>query len=212
MKCVECAAGHYGIPRGVPIALANKIWGKLERATVDMFLPVSRAIAEVTQLSRHRVPYRIIPNFIADNLELSSLEEFPSLAQLPKQDYLLFVGMLGHGKGVEVLIQAHTESGTHAPPLVLIGRPQPDFRATIRPDFRATIRPNVYALESWLLGIVTRCATQQSRYCMILFVEHAWGNLRVEELFSFALIEWWPSLSKSILRLLADNRKEQVRA
>jgi len=84
---------------------------------------------------------RIIPNFIAHLLELSSLEEFPSLAQLPKQDYLLFVGMLGHGKGVEVLIQAHTEMGTHAPPLVLIGRPQPDFRATIR--------PNVYALESW---------------------------------------------------------------
>jgi glycosyltransferase involved in cell wall biosynthesis len=105
-----------------------------------MFLPVSQAIAEVTQLAQHKAPYQIIPNFIADNLELSSGDVSPFLTQLPQDGYLLFVGMLGHGKGVEVLLRAYAEMGTQVP-LVLIGQPQPDFSATIP--------PNVYALQSW---------------------------------------------------------------
>ena len=138
-KCLGCAVDHYGA-RGVPIALACQVWGKVERATVDMFLPVSQAIAEATQLAKHRAPYRVIPNFITDDVDISSDDDSPFLAQLPKDEYLLFVGMLGHGKGVEVLLQAYTEMGSQVP-LVLIGRPQPDFSVTFP--------PNAHALQSW---------------------------------------------------------------
>src|SRR5579864_9116906 len=91
-KCMRCAAEHYGAVRGVPIALATRTWGMIERSTVDMFLPVSQAVAEVTQLAQHKVPYRIIPNFIADNVDIASDDDQPPLTQLPQDDYLLFVG------------------------------------------------------------------------------------------------------------------------
>lgn len=139
-KCVGCAADHYGAARGLPIALATRVWGRVERSAVDMFLPVSQAVAEATQLARHRTPYRVIPNFIADETGMSFDDEHPLLAQLPQDGYLLFVGMLSHGKGVDVLLQAYAEMASEIP-LVLIGRPQPDFSATFP--------PNVYAQQSW---------------------------------------------------------------
>ncbi len=139
-KCLGCAAEHYGAARGIPIALATQFWGKAERSAVDMFLPVSRAIAEATQLAQHKAPYRIVPNFMADDLDTSSENAGPFLAQLPKDDFLLFVGMLSHGKGVNVLLRAYAEMGSQVP-LVLIGRPQPDFSATFP--------PNAHALQSW---------------------------------------------------------------
>lgn len=139
-KCLGCAAEHYGAARGVPIALATRVWGKVERSTVDMFLPVSQAIAETTQLAQQKIPYRIIPNFIADDIDVLSDDATPLLAQLPKDDFLLFVGMLSHGKGVEVMLRAYAEMGTQVP-LVLIGQRQLDFSATFP--------PNVHALQSW---------------------------------------------------------------
>ncbi len=50
LKCLRCASEHYGTAKGVPTALANAVSGMLERQIVDMFLPVSRAVAEGTQL------------------------------------------------------------------------------------------------------------------------------------------------------------------
>jgi glycosyltransferase involved in cell wall biosynthesis len=151
VKCAECAAGHYGVARGIPIALATRVWGRLERSAVDMFLPVSKAVAEVAQLSRYPTPYRLIPNFISDEPDASRDDAHPELARLPPKGYLLFVGMLGHGKGVEVLLQAYAELGEGAPPLVLIGRPQPDFRATIP--------PGVHVLQSWPHAAVMKAWT-----------------------------------------------------
>jgi glycosyltransferase involved in cell wall biosynthesis len=105
-----------------------------------MFLPVSQAIAESNQLTEHKTPYRIIPNFITDNLDLLSDDTHPSLAQLPQDGYLLFVGTLAYGKGVQVLLETYVEMGSQVP-LVLIG-------PTV-PDFSATIPPNVRVLQSW---------------------------------------------------------------
>ena len=139
-KCLGCAAAHYGIAKGVPTVLANWIWGKVERQTVDMFLPVSQAIAEVSQLAKHGMPYRVIPNFVPNDLGKSLGDADPLLAQLPKDNYLLFVGDVTRDKGVEVLLRAYSEMRSQVP-LVLIGRPVADFPTNFP--------PGVLVLQSW---------------------------------------------------------------
>ena len=139
-KCLACATEHYGFARGVPITMANGVWGNIERHTVDMFLPVSRAVAVATQLAKHRLPYRVIPNFIADDLEKVSDDTYPPLQQLPRDAYLLFVGDMGRGKGEDVLLRAYAGiPGTV--PLVLIGQPSEDIARQLP--------SNVLLLQSW---------------------------------------------------------------
>jgi glycosyltransferase involved in cell wall biosynthesis len=139
-KCLECAAAHYGHVKGVSTTLANWLWGKVERQVVDMFLPVSQAIAEVTQMASSKMPYRIIPNFVPNDIDRSLKDADPLQAQLPQDSYLLFVGDLTRDKGVEVLLRAHAEMGSQVP-LVLIGRPI--F------DFTANFPPSALVLQNW---------------------------------------------------------------
>ncbi len=139
-KCLECSTGQYGIGRGAPIALANWFWGQAEQQVVDMFLPVSQAIANATQLAKHGVSYCVIPNFIPNDMDLPTKADDALLAQLPKENYLLFVGHLGQEKGVNVLLQAYAEIESQVP-LVLIGRPSIGFSLNLP--------PNVYLLKSW---------------------------------------------------------------
>jgi glycosyltransferase involved in cell wall biosynthesis len=141
VKCLACAAEHYGLTRGVPITLANWLWGKIESQTVDMFLPVSQAVAEATQLAKYQVPYRAIPNFVSDTLDKLQDDTDPLLDQLPRGDYLLFVGDMGRGKGEEVLLRAYAQIGSQEVPLIFIGK-----SAT---DFLAYCPPNVVVLSSW---------------------------------------------------------------
>lgn len=140
LKCLQCAAEYYGPAKGVPTTLANWAWGKVERRAVDMFLPVSQAMVEVNQLARFGVPHRVIPNFIPDRQDASPGDGGSRLKELPRGDYLLFVGDVARDKGVEVLLQAFSRMESSVP-LVLIGRPVEDFRV----DFP----PNVYVLHSW---------------------------------------------------------------
>ena len=109
MKCLECAADFYGIGKGVPSTLANFTWGEIERQAVDMFLPVSHSVAEQTRLAKRKVAYRIIPNFIPDEVEPPGDDAQAMLAQLPEGDFLLYVGDLMPDKGVDVLLQAHAQ-------------------------------------------------------------------------------------------------------
>ena len=89
-----------------------------------MSLPVSQAIAEASQLVRHGLPYRIIPNFIPDDAGLVCDDEDAYVGQLPEEnpgrtiidrslrelrsyavpegDFLLFVGDLVYDKGVDI--------------------------------------------------------------------------------------------------------------
>ncbi len=140
LKCLRCASEHYGTAKGVPTALANAVSGMLERQIVDMFLPVSQAVAEGTQLPRYGAPYRIIPNFVPNDIGVSCNHTNPLLAQLPRDDYLLFVGDITRDKGVEVLFQAYAEMASQVS-LVLIGRPVFDFFAAFPPD--------ALLLQSW---------------------------------------------------------------
>jgi glycosyltransferase involved in cell wall biosynthesis len=120
MKCLGCAAGHYGPAKGLVTLGASTAMNAAERAAVDMFLPVSRAAAAGNRLIGSQHPYTVVPNFLADGLGVlePGYEEY--LGQLPREEFILFVGGLRRLKGIEILLQAY--SGLRdAPPLVLIG-------------------------------------------------------------------------------------------
>ncbi|MDQ2903850.1 MAG: glycosyltransferase family 4 protein [Chloroflexota bacterium] len=121
-KCLACASAHYGRAKGSATTLGTAFSRALEQTAVDMFLPVSQAVAEGTQLAKHRLAYRVIPNFVPDTLETEDDATHPLLEQLPQENYLLFVGDIVRDKGVEVLFEAYSEMH-NALPLVLIGRP-----------------------------------------------------------------------------------------
>jgi len=168
MKCLECAADFYGIGKGVPSTLANFTWGEIERQAVDMFLPVSHSVAEQTRLAKRKVAYRIIPNFIPDEVEPPGDDAQAMLAQLPEGDFLLYVGDLMPDKGVDVLLQAHAQlnmsqgdrEGAPVPytdmqlPLVLIGRSVTGYLEGLP--------PNVLHLGRWqhsaIMQAWSRCA------------------------------------------------------
>ena len=155
-KCLACATDHYGAIMGGPTTIANWITGAAERRAVDMFLPVSRAVAEGTELERRGVPFRVIPNFVPDDIGQTPEVDHPALADLGGHDFLLFVGDLSQDKGIGVLLDAFAML-EDPPPLVLIGRP-----IMLRP----TLPRNVIAL-----GVLPhpccheRLAAQPARRC-----------------------------------------------
>jgi glycosyltransferase involved in cell wall biosynthesis len=121
-KCLRCASSTYGDLRGPAIALAN--WGMstpLARA-VDMFVPVSQAVAEGNELAKRGRPYRVIHNFVPDDVATDADHFHPALAGLPRGHFWLYVGTLSRHKGIDVLLRAY-EALPDAPPLVVIGRP-----------------------------------------------------------------------------------------
>jgi len=140
VKCLVCASDHYGVAKGVPTALANAVMGHVEHAAVDMYIAVSRATAAGCRLANGPWPYRVIPNFIPDDVAERRDDAHPLLDRLPADGYLLFVGDLNRRKGVDVLLQAYARLAG-APPLVLIGRECVDTPTQLP--------PNVVMLHSW---------------------------------------------------------------
>lgn len=139
-KCLRCATDFYGAAKGSLAAMANWTWGKVERQVVDMFLPVSQAVAEGTRMVEYRVPYRIIPNFVPDNVSELRNDTDSLLTHLPSGDFLLFVGDVRRDKGVEVLLRAYARTESSVP-LVLIGR--------LGNDISLDFPPHVLALQGW---------------------------------------------------------------
>jgi glycosyltransferase involved in cell wall biosynthesis len=114
-----------------------------ERGLVDMFLPVSLATAAGNGLVGSRLPFQVVPNFMPDDTGEPQGDAEPYLAQLPVEDYLLFVGALGRFKGVDVLLRAYA-SLTNPPPLVLIGYQTSDW-----PGLAEGCPRNVVVLKDW---------------------------------------------------------------
>jgi glycosyltransferase involved in cell wall biosynthesis len=156
-KCLGCASGHYGAAIGVPTTLANWTMGIPERAAVDMFLPVSRAVADNNGLIEDDLPHQVMYNFVPDDVAHVRDGYDDYLAQLPDEDYLLFVGDLGRDKGVHVLLDAYAGL-RDAPPLVLIGRPGAETPAAFPPNVRLlTNWPHAAVMGAWrrsMIGLV----------------------------------------------------------
>ncbi len=140
LKCLACAGAHYGVAKGTITTLAQLGMAPLDRSTIDMFLPVSQAVADGSGLPGSGLPFRVIPNFAPDNLGQSDGDTQAYLDQLPSDECLLFVGALGNYKGLTVLLETYAQLHD-VPPLVLIGYPCPDT-PTVLP-------PGVIMLKNW---------------------------------------------------------------
>ena len=120
-KCLGCAAEHYGPVIGVPTAAVHWLLGRPAHMAVDMFLPISQAVADGNELAGGRWPYQVLPDFLPDYDTEAGMDVDDYLRQLPAGEFLMFAGDLSADKGVEVLLDAYAELGD-APPLVMIGR------------------------------------------------------------------------------------------
>jgi glycosyltransferase involved in cell wall biosynthesis len=118
VKCLDCSVAYYGAAKGPAITIANWMLAAGERALVDLFLPVSVAVADAARLVDHGDDHLVIPNFLRNgNAAVEAPADFPDLPD----DFILFAGDVTPDKGVPVLLRAH-RSLEGAPPLVLIGR------------------------------------------------------------------------------------------
>ena len=124
-KCLRCAARNYGTARGMAVTLGNWAAAPLERALVDVYLPVSQAVAEGNRLAAVGATYEIVPNFVPDAVADEADPDHPALAGLPAEAFWLYVGTLSRHKGVHVLLDAYRQL-VEPPPLVLIGSRRPD--------------------------------------------------------------------------------------
>ncbi len=139
-KCLGCAVAHYGPVKGGATVLGKWAMRAGERTAIDLYLPVSRDVAVRNGLTRDRLPFEVVPNFVPDNLPAANDDVSAWLERLPAEDYLLYVGALAPYKGLNVLLDAY--AGLAAPPpLVCIGMR--------RPDTPAAFPPNVWVFEDW---------------------------------------------------------------
>ena len=166
IKCLGCACQFYGLAKGPAILLSNQVMSLIERGLIDMFLAVSQAVAVGNGLVGSQLPYQVIPNFIPndDSMQKDDCEAY--LAQLPTENYLLFVGALGHIKGVDVLLHAYAHL-SHPPPLVLIGYETPAW-SKLPVDYP----DNVFVLKNW-----PRSAVMEAwRRSIIALVPSVWSE------------------------------------
>jgi glycosyltransferase involved in cell wall biosynthesis len=132
-KCLRCAAGNYGALRGPAITLSNWATRPWLTRAVDMFVAVSDYVAVGNELLERDLPFRVIPNFVPDDVVSATDPSHPQLRALPSEPYWLYVGALSHHKGVHVLLNAYAQL-RGAPPLVLIGRDAPDAPTGLPPN------------------------------------------------------------------------------
>ena len=142
-KCLGCAAQHYGLAKGTATVLSHWVMDLFRRGAVDMFLTVSQPAAVGNGLVGSRLPFQVVPNFMPGDVGAPEGEIEPYLAQLPAEDYLLFVGVLSQLKGVDVLLRAYAGL-TNVAPLVLIGYPTPEWSIS-----SVDCPGNVFVFKNW---------------------------------------------------------------
>ena len=156
VKCLLCASGHYGTRKGVPVTFTNWASARAERRAVKMYVPVSASVAESNQLQRRGLPFRVIPNFVADDLADRPDVRDPALERIPSRDFILFAGDMSRDKGVEVLLAAY-EQLDRPPPLVFIGRPIVPLGDLPHNVFVLGVVPAPVVMAAWrrsMLGVV----------------------------------------------------------
>ncbi len=149
-KCLQCAMGFYGIPKGAVSvvgvlggrrSLSRKMWSlhsvsTYVQALMDRCLHPSDSAIRV-----------VIPDFRDDSREEHADKDI--LAQLPGEPFILFVGALRRIKGIEQLIAAYGKLD-NPPPLVLIGTPAPDTPHAF-PDGVVVLKsaPHATVMAAW---------------------------------------------------------------
>jgi glycosyltransferase involved in cell wall biosynthesis len=133
-KCISCARRFYGAPKGLVAAagvLGSRRW---LRRRVDAVQSNSSYMREIVEA--HLGPFQdevrsvVIPSFRDDAADDPPTSQF--LGQLPSEPFILFVGALRLGKGLNELVDAYHRLAVEGrPPLVLIGPSAPDTPARL---------------------------------------------------------------------------------
>ena len=163
LKCLTCSMQHYGRTKGVVTTLAQRMMNAVGLRMVDMFLPISNAVAVGNGLPASSLPFQVIPDFVPDHIDAIQSNTDSYIGQLPNEDYILFVGDLSREKGIHILLRAYAQL-RDAPPLVLIGRKCPDTPANFP--------PNVMFLASWPHAAVM----EAWRRCSIAIAPSVWSE------------------------------------
>lgn len=119
-RCTSCAAEQYrGRARAGLLTVGLRAERPLYRR-VDAFIATSTAVANVARnfLPRPEL-LTVVPNAVPDGL-IEEAERTAPPAWLPDEDFMLFVGVLGPHKGLEVLLRAY-RLATSRFRLVLLG-------------------------------------------------------------------------------------------
>ncbi len=129
-KCGPCADRHYGRGKGRVVSTSVRLGrGPRERA-VDLFTPVSTAVAQGNQLDALGLPWEHVPNFVPD--ELTTAPRAERDPALPAEPYLFYAGDLSREKGVATLVAAYDLlPAATRPPLHMVGRPGDGLPATL---------------------------------------------------------------------------------
>jgi glycosyltransferase involved in cell wall biosynthesis len=135
-KCVRCAADHYGALQGTIAAVSVQNRDSKLRRLVDLFLPVSEAVARLCRLGPEE-DWRVVPNFIGE-LPAPPPRD-PRLDRLPKEPFILFLGDITVDKGAWNLAEVHRRM-SNPPPLVMLGRNFLD---------ELDQRPGIHVLGPW---------------------------------------------------------------
>jgi glycosyltransferase involved in cell wall biosynthesis len=175
-RCPGCAVDNFGLAKGSVTVVSNWAAGEWQRRTVDMYLPVSRAVATGNGLADSGAPFQVLPNFLPDRdtpVDPDSEDLEPYVARLPPPGFLMYAGDLSRVKGINVLLRAYADlSGPSVPPLVLIGR--------ILPETPRQLPPNVLMFDAW-----PHVAVMEAwRRSMLGFLPSIW-----EEPFGIVLLE-----------------------
>lgn len=130
-RCLLCATTHYGPAVGPVTALATSAMRPWKKVAIDHIVSVSHAVANGNHISPG--PHSsVIPNFVSDSIVLSPASSHTqqvsrhSLAVVPHEGYLLFVGDLSRDKGLLTLLKAYEMLNVGRPDLMLIGRRSQD--------------------------------------------------------------------------------------
>ncbi|CAN5723546.1 N/A [soil metagenome] len=157
-KCLGCAARHYGTAKGMAITLGTFGSGPMERRAVDLFMPVSNAVASASRLAQVGAPFEVIPNFVPDDVAVVPPRTLSGVtAGLPDRPYILYVGALTDHKGVPQLLAAYQRL-ERAPPLVLIGTRWPGSPTSFPTGTTVlTDVPHADVMQAWrgsLFGVI----------------------------------------------------------
>jgi glycosyltransferase involved in cell wall biosynthesis len=144
-KCLGHAVSYYGAAKGVVAAAGVAAANPVLRRRVDMFLPVSEAVRDLSGIDE-RLPHRVVPNFIGELPSPPAAAE-PRLRELPGEPFILYFGDVTEDKGVGSLIEAYRrlEGG---PPLVLIGRQELEGAGEVPGVLALDPMPHPLAIEA----------------------------------------------------------------
>ena len=155
-RCLSCCSTQFGTLKGTVTYLGNRMARGGEAAAVDLFLPVSNAVAESNRLAEDDLSFAVVPNFAVD-VESSGPSNDTRLAELPLEPFVLQVGDAVPDKGIGVLLEARQRMDA-PPPIVLIGRITEDMRSTLPTGVTAVGPwPHNLVLEAWrrsMLGTI----------------------------------------------------------